>query len=70
MNEILDIVYEMAIDLVQAGAMDNATKCKIDAICLSNKRTIVRKNQRLDRKHSLSKLNVIMNQQSSSVLPE
>lgn len=38
MNEILDIAHEMAGDLFKVGAMDEATVCKMDALCLPPKR--------------------------------
>ncbi len=38
MSEILDIAHEMAQDLFKAGAMDEITMRKIDALCLPPKR--------------------------------
>ena len=37
MSEILDIANEMARDLFKAGAMDEITMRKIDALCLPSK---------------------------------
>jgi putative transcriptional regulator len=34
MSEILDIAHEMAQDLLEAGAMDEITMRKMDALCL------------------------------------
>ncbi len=38
MSEILDIANEMARDLFKAGAMDEITMRKVDALCLPKKR--------------------------------
>ena len=38
MSEILDIAHEMAQDLFKAGAMDEITMRKMDALCLPPKR--------------------------------
>ena len=38
MSEILDIAHEMARDLLKAGAMDEITMRKINALCLPTKR--------------------------------
>lgn len=38
MSEILDIAHEMAQDLFKAGAMDEITMRKLDALCLPLKR--------------------------------
>jgi putative transcriptional regulator len=38
MSEILDIAHEMARDLFKAGAMDEITMRKIEALCLPPKR--------------------------------
>jgi putative transcriptional regulator len=40
MSEILDIAHEMARDLFKAGAMDEITMRKIDALCLPSKRSL------------------------------
>jgi putative transcriptional regulator len=37
MSEILDIAHEMARDLFKAGAMDEITMRKVDALCLQKK---------------------------------
>ena len=38
-SEILDIAHDLATGLFKAGAMDEITKRKIDALCLPQKRT-------------------------------
>ena len=38
MTEILDIAHEMAKDLLKAGAMDEITMRKVEALCLPPKR--------------------------------
>jgi putative transcriptional regulator len=38
MNEILDIAHDMACDLFKAGAMDEITMRKVNALCLPPKR--------------------------------
>ena len=38
MSEILDITHDMACDLFKAGAMDEITMRKINALCLPPKR--------------------------------
>ena len=40
MSEILDIAREMAQDLFKAGAMDEITMRKIDALCLPSKQPL------------------------------
>lgn len=40
MSEILDIAHEMACDLFKAGAMDEITMRKMDALCLPPKRPL------------------------------
>lgn len=44
MSEILDIANEMARDLFKAGAMDEITVRKIDALCLPAKRPFTPKD--------------------------
>jgi putative transcriptional regulator len=44
MSEILDIANEMARDLFKAGAMDEITVRKIDALCLRAKRPFMPKD--------------------------
>ena len=39
MSEILDIAHDMARDLFKAGAMDEITMRKVNALCLPPKRT-------------------------------
>ena len=39
MSEILDIAQDMARDLFKAGAMDEITMRKVNALCLPPKRT-------------------------------
>ena len=38
MSEILDIAHDMARDLLKAGAMDEITMRKVNALCLPPKR--------------------------------
>ena len=38
MSELLDIAHEMAQDLFKAGAMDEITMRKVDALCLPPQR--------------------------------
>ena len=38
MSEILDIAHDMARDLLKAGAMDEMTMRKVNALCLPPKR--------------------------------
>ncbi len=39
MSEILDIAQEMARDMLKAGAIDEITMRKMDALCLPKKKT-------------------------------
>ncbi len=41
MSEILNIAHEMAQDLLNAGAMDEITMRKMDALCLPRKRAFL-----------------------------
>lgn len=38
MRDILDIAHDMAVDLHKAGAIDEITMRKVDALCLPTKR--------------------------------
>ena len=38
MSEVLDINHDMALDLLKAGAMDEMTMRKVNALCLPPKR--------------------------------
>ncbi|MCG6552364.1 MAG: hypothetical protein L7F77_08555 [Candidatus Magnetominusculus sp. LBB02] len=41
MSEILEVAHEMAKDLFKAGAMDEITMLKMDALCLPPKRAFL-----------------------------
>jgi putative transcriptional regulator len=46
MSKILDVAHEMARDLVKAGAMDEVTMRKMDALCLPRKRPFTARQTR------------------------